>query len=378
MYYYGDGFAAGNQNKRLIDSICSKKIDYKVICRYSGINNSENIKKINAPKCKLLNRFLYTLLPGLSGVTSLDELLWIVKVVLSLRKQTKSYKYIHIVASPFFIQCIGQFFKKYNRIKWIVQLLDPIKDNSYIKPSKIGLFCLKKIEQLSVKNADFILFNNDRLLNKFVLRYPKYKSKFRLLLLITDNIIVSDSQKNEKITIFHGGSLYGLRKIDFLITALNRLKIITHKMNLIEFHFLGNFSQHDRDLVIQNNLENIVIFHNYVPFEQLNILLSKADALLIIDALESKGIFTPSKLCEYFSFQKPIIAITSKESVTSDFLSETGHLCFDVGEEDLLAIELNHLINDRGYFDNKFDKQLFEKHLPTRIAEKYLELIAEI
>jgi hypothetical protein len=378
MYYYGDGYAAGNQNRRLIDSIASKELDYNVICRYSSISDKAYIKKISTSKCWILNGILYKIFPGLNSVTSFDELFWIIKVLVYLRKKSKKYYYIHIVSSPFFIQLIGHFINTRKQTKWIVQLLDPITDNSYIKPSKLGSFCLNRIERFVARNSDLILFNNDRLLNRFKVRYPNLKDKFRLLLLITDSIIVSDNQKNEKITLFHGGSLYGLRKIDFLIAALNKLKIITDKIRLIEIHFLGNFPQHDRDLVMQNDLEKIVLFHKYMPFEQMSVLLGKADALIIIDALESEGIFTPSKLCEYFSFEKPIFAITPKESVTSDFLSGTGHLCFNEGEEDQLAVELSNLIKDRNYFDGKFNKHLYENHLPNRIAEKYIEMLAKI
>jgi len=374
-YYYGEGYAAGIQNKRLTDALTSHGIDSKVICRFCKISDNDNIYKINFPNWKKLNFLQYKLFPGLNGIITIDQIFWLLKVLFFLRKRFKEFEYIHIASSPFLIQLLGYYIKKRSKCKWVVQLLDPISDNNYMNTYKYGMKILKKIEKMTVKNADLILFNNNRLLKKFQERYCDYQSKFKTLLHVTDKNIITSDLRNKKVTLYHTGSLSALRKIDFLVKSLLKLRGISDKITELEIHFVGDCSIQDKNMVKQHKLENIILFSDYVTFNEMIALLSRADALIIIDSIGSEGVFAASKLCEYFSFQKPILAITPKEGVTSDILKSTGHLCFDVGDEELLANELAKMLFNRKWLDDKFNKSIFENYLPENIAKNYLQLI---
>ena len=378
FYYYGEGFAAGIQNKRLTDSLFAKNIDCKVICRFTKIKESSNVQKIDFPEWKKLNTLQYKLFPGLNGIITLDELFWTLKVLFILKIKAKDYKYVHIASSPFFIQFIGYFFKKRSKCKWIVQLLDPISDNNYINQSKYGTYLLRKIEKIIINSADLILINNERLLYRFKDRYLNYQNKFKFLLQITDENIITSNLRHEKITLYHTGSLSALRNIDFLVRSLVKLRNISNQINKLEVHFVGNCSKKDKEMVTQNNLDNVICFSEYVSFVELKCLLSQADALIIIDALGSEGIFAASKLCEYFSYQKLIFAITPKVGVTADIFLETGHMCFDEGDEEKFALALNNLIIDRNFYNNKFDVSIYKKYLPNKVADNYVNLLSEM
>ena len=79
---------------------------------------------------------------------------------------------------------------------------------------------------------------------------------------------------------------------------------------------------------------------------ELHFFMGKADGLLLIDSLDCEGVFFPSKLCEYFSFQRIIFAITPKSGITSDLLTEAGHLFFSDGEEELLSDSLLNILKN--------------------------------
>jgi hypothetical protein len=91
--------------------------------------------------------------------------------------------------------------------------------------------------------------------------------------------------------------------------------------------------------------------------------------------MDSEGVFFPSKMCEYFSFQKIIFAITPKTSATSYMLEESGHLFFSEGEEELLSNSLLSILKDSNYYNNAFDKNYYTKFLPKEISNGYMKLL---
>lgn len=374
-YFYGEGYASGIQNMRLVKALEARNVNCDVVCRFSNNNENERLRRIQFPEWKKLNTLQYWLFPGLNGIISIDQICWIIKVLIILRKKVKDFDIIHISSSPFFIQLLGYFLVKRSKRRWIVQLLDPISDNNYINTSRLGFFLLRLIEKFIVNNSNIILFNNRRMLSKYSERYPDSINKFNILFHVTNDEIITSDVKCSKITLYHIGSLSTLRKIDFLVHSLNLLRNEIGQLDDFQFVFIGTCSLQDKELVRKNNLESVIQFQDYMTFEEMNKKVSKADGLILIDALGVEGVFAASKLCEYFSFQKIIFAISPKEGVTSDILSESGHLCFDEGDEAKFAFALKNLIENRDFYVSKFDDSLYIKYLPERIAEEYLKII---
>lgn len=377
-YFYGEGYASGIQNIRLVKALEAMNVNCDVICRFTKNTENERLIKIHFPDWKKLNTLQFKLFPGLNGIISFDQICWVFKVLFIMRKKLKDFDIIHISSSPFFIQLLGFFFVKCNNGKWIVQLLDPISDNNYINSSRYGFFLLRLIERFIVKNSNIILFNNKRMLSKYSERYPDSIHKYKMLFHVTNDGIITSDVKYTKITLYHIGSLSALRKIDFLVNTLNVLRTEIGQLNDFQFIFIGTCSLQDKELVKINNLENVIVFQDYMSFEEMNRKVCKADGLILIDALGSEGVFAASKLCEYFSFQKIIFAITPKEGVTKDILTETGHLCFDVGDEKKFALALKNLFLNRNFYVNKFNELIYQNYLPKRIAVEYENIIASI
>jgi hypothetical protein len=374
-YYYGEGYASGIQNKRLVESLLKKGIEINVVCRYSDHKSIGIIDKINSPNFNWFNFFQNKIFPGLSHVINIAEIFWIIKVIIFYKKRFKKYNFIHIASSPFLIQFIGSYAKKLYGCKWIVQLLDPVSDNNYINSSNYANVILKKLEKSVVSSSDLVLFNNNRLLSKFTARYITQCDKFKFLHHCTYESVHESSCRNKKFTIYHSGSLYAGRKIDFLVQSLVYLRNITNSLTELEICFVGNCSKENMDIVFLNKLEDIITFRNYISFDEMNKLLMCADALLTIDALGIECNFAPSKLCEYFSFQKPIFAITPNLGVTSDVLFNTGHQCFHEGEEFKLAIEFDRILSNRNNLNKNFNKNLYKSYLPENVSMEYLNFL---
>nr|WP_315217746.1 hypothetical protein [uncultured Flavobacterium sp.] len=370
-YYYDEGFASGIQNSRFVESLLSADLEVLVVYRFSNKNNIANSIQIESPKFLVLKSIFYKFFPKTAGVLSIDEFFWILKVILHLRKIANTYDVIHVVSFPFYIQFIGLYFKNFKKKKWVMQLLDPISDNNYVNTNNISNFLLNHIEKKIVGSADLVFLNNRRIQNILELRYPNMKSKFCMLPLLTDPKIKTSNSLFEKITLCHSGSLYGFRNIDFIVNSLCLIKDRILKEKKIEILFIGNCPPYEIKKVIDNDLSEIIIFIPYMPQINLYEYLSKSDGLLLIDSMAVEGVFTPSKLCEYFSFQKIIFAITPKESVVTDILEGTNHLCFNNGDEVLFSESILEIIENREKFSNSFNKNIYKEYLPDKIVKDY-------
>jgi hypothetical protein len=377
-YYYEEGFASGIQNSRFVESLVGADLEVLVVYKFSNKNNIANSIQIQSPKFKALNSLFYKLFPKTAGILSIDEFFWILKVILHLRKIANTYNVIHVVSYPFCIQFIGLYFKKFKKKKWVIQLLDPILDNNYINTNNVGNFLLKHIEKIFVGSADLVILNNRRIQNILKLRYPDLKSKICMLPLLTDPRIKTNQSLFKKATLIHSGSLYGLRNIDFIVNSLCLIKDRILEEKNVEILFIGNCPSYEIKKVIDNGLSEIIIFIPYMPLLNLYEYLSKSDGLILIDSLSVEGFFTPSKLCEYFSFQKIIFAITPKESVVTDILEGTNHLCFNNGDEVLFSESILRIIEDRSKFANSFDKNIYKEYLPEKIARDYKSMINSV
>ena len=97
--------------------------------------------------------------------------------------------------------------------------------------------------------------------------------------------------------------------------------------NKITFIFYG-----DRTKLLKFKLQFNRYEKQLIKFSS-NIPYNESLSLLFIDANFDYSPFLPSKLIEYFSYEKPIIGITPVNSESMNILNEYGH--FSVSEENL-------------------------------------------
>lgn len=377
FYYFGDGYAAGIQNYRFISGLENKNFEYKIIYRYSKALSIPGAMQVSAPKFAQLNRFVNFVFPGIISAVSLDEVLWAFIVSLKINRKYKDFDSIHIVSSPFFVQFIGSCFKAKGNRRWIAQLLDPVLDNVYLNERRITKFILGRIEKKVIEGADLIITNSkvlDTILKK---RYENKKSKLVIIPPLTESRIVGSNLQNDRLTIIHAGNFYGHRTLDYLTNAMQMYNEKYGKINTLEIELIGNCSNREKEKVTGKNLEDQIKFVDYLDKNDLYFKLGKADAFLVIDAMNHDGIFFPTKLCEYFSFKKIILAITPKRGVTSDLLLEAGHLVFTEGDEEKLADSLFNLQKDRSYY-NYFNIDFYKNFLPDTIAKYYMNALGTI
>jgi len=127
----------------------------------------------------------------------------------------------------------------------------------------------------------------------------------------TDFLDVKPYPKNNKLTFVYSGSLYGNRNPEYLIRALERLKLERLDLyNFIHFRFVGRIGQSILDRIQSSSVNSIIDQIIYVKHkESISYLKSSDISLLIIDdAPVNKGILT-GKLYEYIGVGHPIFAL---------------------------------------------------------------------
>lgn len=284
--------------------------------------------------------------------------------------------------------------KKYkNKIKWFASFSDPISKNLYIEEFKKGKFKTKilyillkltnykdKYQRLTLKYSDYLIFisdalkkyitNNDKkCINKsiiypitYVKSWPNYK------LLTSKNRKVT----NNKIIMSHFGNIYGLRKIDkFLEATLELINNGIIKFDQIEIHQYGEVDKNQMNLICNSKFDNIIFIHDRVNYDKCIELMKNSDILLMFDTIvNDKEIqpFLPSKITDYLLTNKPIFAITLKNSPLYDIINEK-HICVDYNVEHIKKglikqfKNIKNVNNDIEKYDNNYVSRKVFKNL---------------
>lgn len=215
-------------------------------------------------------------------------------------------------STPFCIHEIGLKIKEIHGNKWIMRMSDPYVDNPYSK-STLRWTQLRQLNKESryFHLADGISITSDNYLKILNNRYPNLKSKFYLIyhsISSTFSSIESQSSDREKYPIKGAflGNIYGRRKPTSLLFSLKnnvkRLESIG-----VEMHFYGRILYRYKVLVKLLTLSKIVYFHGQFKQSESDDIMNGHDFFVNIESNDVPNPFFPSKLTDYFRFQKPIL-----------------------------------------------------------------------
>jgi glycosyltransferase involved in cell wall biosynthesis len=314
-------------------------IESEVICAAEKEKTSIegiNIHTVFSPDNSLLRAFeLYT---GLDG-----KFLWISSAVKAGKKLLNDQK-IDVILSrstPRASHMVAYELKSASGIPWIADFSDPWTQNVYIKyPFGFIKKHDESLEKKVVHLADRIVFTSERTKDLFLTKYMEIpESKVRFIPNFYDT---SDFQeikiphKHDKCTFVHAGSFYNMRSPE---PFLKGLKLLASEIDIsgIKVKLVGNMKGFE-NLIKKYDLENIVEITGIVPREEAHRHLLEADILLLIDApSETPSIFLPTKLVDYISMNKPILAITP-EGTSADVIHAT-HTGAVVSPHDIIGIK---------------------------------------
>lgn len=397
-YYYEDEISPlGIQSKRLINAlkeifdltVVYRSKNSSILDKSSCLNDGIRLLPVFSKDLSKWDKRFSRYVISINDFFSFDLLVW--SMVAFKGVKTQNYDHILIASNPFTVQVIGILLRYRNKkIKYVSQFFDPLVENFFSKLSKTAQYLRSKFEHLIVKNSDFVIVNNELQMNKCIQRYSsKLGNKFFLVPFCTDSKIldiVSDhinydntegNSINRKLLITHTGSIYGYRNLNLLINALKFLnEKIENLEDVLEVRLIGHCIEDEYNNVKKANLMNIVSF--IPPMSQLLAYryLVESDALLLIDPDVEESVFFPSKLCEYFAFNKIILGLVPEKSPSKFELEKAGHLVFNKKNHIDLANTISLLLSNKFFYQEYINKDYWKFFLPSRVAVLVSNILA--
>ena len=295
-----------------------------------------------------------------------------------------NYKYLFTSIVPGISHLAGKKIKqKHPDVIWYASFSDPFKGSPYKDSDlsdrsifykiafNVGSFFLynNKYEEAAVLNADKLIFICEEQRDFTLNQYPdseelKKKSIIMPLTYIPDwkmyeNLLDAPKVNNKVKQAVHLGRLYGLRRIDTFIEALNELnKEIDHLEDKIVFHQYSEIQARDIEKIKEYDLDKLFIIHDKVTYQKSIEIMKDADILVLFDTLmPDKKIqpYLPSKIVEYLLLKKPILGICDSNSPSYRILKEYG---FDTVGSDVKTIKENiiRILQDNTVYDYSLNK----------------------
>ena len=237
---------------------------------------------------------------------------------------------IYSRAFPLSSVIMAKKLKTHFQVPWILHLSDPWTESPLFNFNNSKYH--KTQEQECFELADKITFTSNKTIEIYKNKYPHLSDKFQVLPNVfdeSDKVYSSNklSLKNNKINLVYTGSLNGNRSFKTISKAIDLLKKENDKTLLnIKFTIAGSVDSYNAKLL--ENHQDLIEFVGFLNKNEVLKLQNSADILIAIDFdfKDAKdAIFFPSKLLDYFITEKPILAITNKNSTTDVILKELNH-----------------------------------------------------
>lgn len=299
------------------------------------------------------------------------------------KKIIKSNKidYILTINNPVSSHLLGLKLKQKYGTPWLAYLFDPWHNNPF-RQYKWSCFDKKDAhrERLVADNADVLLFPNQELLDSWIAIYGEnIKSKSFVLPFATSIPEIKGKTNNDgKVVISHIGTLSESRRANVFLEALNHIKQHSpDNYNQLQLNIVGYISDLDKKLIDEYKLNDVVNVVGHISEQECVHYYEQSDMFLIIDINCSPNLFYPSKLLKYFCYKKPIIGITTENSVVANELSKTGNHVFKYDDSHSLSIFLNKVVEDFS-FARTNDVDYYKKFLVENVSEEYLKILNNI
>lgn len=198
--------------------------------------------------------------------------------------------------------------RRIDSISWIMDLRDPWYDNEITGFSRFNSAMIRNMEETAFEYADDITVVTMNMKKLYETKYPGKKIHLirNGMSSIKSSILKTDNDR-ETVSITYTGILYPQRQkllLKFIraIADFNRDNEIS-----IDFHFAGEMNK-NTDSQIREILQNHYIHHGMLSRHRAMELSGKSDYLLL---LCGNRYTIPSKLYDYMSMKKPVIALMS-------------------------------------------------------------------
>lgn len=296
----------------------------------------------------------------------------------------KGFDYLHTICLPTSSHVIGRLLKKETGLPWVAQFYDPWLGNPFRLLSKNTIVSNYdiRLEREVAEHADVIIHPCQTMVELWEKKYGEtVKGKLFCLPFGTE---LPSSQKlktkvcNEKLVVSHIGNFAQNRNAETFLKALIHLfRLYPADRDRIVVNFVGNCTKEDIQFINSNRLDNIIEVTGKVSEEECYNYFNRSDLFLIVDISCSPNLFYPSKLIKYFFYKKPILGITTEDSVVANELIKTGNYSFGYYNYKGIAEFLHKAINEYESIDT-FDRNYYKQFELNSVLDNYSKLVKKL
>ncbi|GMQ63092.1 glycosyltransferase [Vallitalea maricola] len=241
---------------------------------------------------------------------------------------------LYTTSYPYSDHLLGLYVKKHiPDLKWVVDFRDEWCNNPYILDmgySKSRMDKERRMEREVVGNCDYFITNTPLMLKNFLKDYNIEDKSYVIPNGYDEEDFCNFSKeyiKRDKLIITYSGSMYGRRKPDYFLQAVNEL-INEQKIEKddILIRFIGNIpNKKINEINDTYSLDGVVKYLPYMEHKKSIEKLIESDILLFIIG-EGKGAenFYSGKVFEYMNTNRPILALVPPKGVAADVIRETN------------------------------------------------------
>lgn len=290
--------------------------------------------------------------------------------------------YIHSVSYPYSSHLVALELKKKYNIPWIAHFFEPWMDSPFFpdndKIAKSNMLWERSVAQY----ADIIIHNSDEMCQSWRERYGDLVENklFQLPMPIKfpSKQETKGKKKDGEIRICHIGNFYGARRAKDFLILLNKLFLEDPQLkNLIHITFVGSIPSEDVDLMKQLKLESVISLAGSLTEEECIPYYLNSDIFLVIESAKQGLLFFPSKTIRYFYYDKPILGITSKNSVLFNLLYSNGHFAYQINDYEGIRKYINEAVH---HYESLlgYNKEAWMKYDIKNVVREYSMIVEKL
>jgi hypothetical protein len=228
-------------------------------------------------------------------------------------------------------------------LPWCAYFSDPWPHHLYPKPYRFTVGPLSRRRQeksldAMLKQAGSLVFPSGRLRDWLLTgRRERYRAKAFVAPHLGERPGTACAPPavpgDKPLRIRHAGFLMKERRVEPLFAGLERFLSI-YPDAAIRVEFAGRYAGAAPE--VPPSLSGVVSFEPSMPPDAVQAWMAEADVALLVEANLEEGIFFPSKLSDYLSDGRPILALGPHRGVAADLLSGGGGVL--AGPEDVAGI----------------------------------------
>ena len=186
------------------------------------------------------------------------------------------------------------------------------------------------------------------------------------------NLATPVNNSLSKLCITHVGNLYGLRKAEPFLSAIFALiSEKPHFRNMLKVVFVGEISNDDIDFIKMNKLNDVIEIVGRKSEEECVDYYKQANIFLVIEGKDQGPLFFPSKLIQYYYYNRPIVGLTQEGSVLWNELESTGHKAYPPDDIDGLEEYLEFAISNYKLLLN-YSQNSWKRFDPQSVVGEYV------